>query len=149
MTELPSSHRIVQIRPFFLSLPPLPPPFWGGGSRAATIAYELVPVRFCGGNLVMLTQGKTPHLIKYVLQFVLRERRTLNVFDRTKVFRHPLTIFLTDWLHTLLGELVADARIVSKIGLSADNKTRDPRAVMMYLRKPFLPHVLKRSGGCY
>ncbi len=79
MTALQFAHKIVQIRFFFLSLP-LPPPFCGGGSRAATIAWEPSPVSFNAG---IDYKENLAHLVENVLQLVLRECRTFNILDGT------------------------------------------------------------------
>lgn len=48
------------------------------------------------------------YLIKDILQLVLCQGTALNIFHRTQLFRHPLTIFLPHWCHLLLCQFLFD-----------------------------------------
>ena len=85
------------------------------------------------------------NLIENILQLVLRQGTTFHILHRPQILRHPLPILLPDRLHTLLGQLIFHARIVTQICLSADDQARHARAVVVHFGEPFLTHVLE--GG--
>jgi len=84
-----------------------------------------------------------PHLIEHILQLELRQSRALNILDSAKILGHALAIFSPYRLHLLLAKLLAHLRIVTQIGLSANNETRYARAMVVDLREPFFPDVLE------
>ena len=88
------------------------------------------------------------YLVEYVLELVLRQRRALDVLDRTQIPRHSLSIFFPDGLHLLLGELFPYLWILSQVTLRANDQTWYARAMMVNLGKPLFPHVLERRGRC-
>lgn len=105
-------------------------------AEAAEIAQMTFPHRHAKGST---------YLIKHILELVLRQGTTLDVFHRAQLFGHPLAILLPHWLHLLLGQLVLDTRIVSQINLCTNNQAGNTRAVMMNLWEPLLANVFKRS----
>lgn len=83
------------------------------------------------------------HLVKHVLQLVLRQRTALDVLDRSQVLGHPLAVLLCDGAHLLLGEFFPHAAVVSQIGLGAHDEAGDARAVVVNLGEPLLADVLE------
>jgi hypothetical protein len=97
------------------------------------------------GFLWRRLEGCHDCLVKDILQLVLRESRAFDVFDSSQVLSHSLSVFLPNRGHLLLGEFLANGRILSQIGLCSNNQTGDARAVVVDFREPFLAHVLKRG----
>lgn len=123
--------------------------FLGGGSNAATIACKLLGQR---QKRSLPQWGPKPntkktHLIENVLQFVLCQGTALDVFDRSQLLGHALAILLPHRCHSLLGQLLLDARLVAQIGLGADDQARDAGAVVVHFGEPFLADVFERGGG--
>lgn len=87
--------------------------------------------------------GKEMYLIKDILQFVLCQSRTLDVFDSAEFFSHAVTIFLADRLHLLAGELIPHTSIVTQIGLGANNQAGNTGAVVVDFGEPLFANVLK------
>lgn len=85
------------------------------------------------------------NLVKNVLELVLRESRTLDVFHCAQLLGHTVSIFLANRLHLLAGKLLADRGIVAKIGLGAHDQAGDTGAVVVHLGEPLFAYVLK--GG--
>ena len=83
------------------------------------------------------------YLVKHILELVLRKRRALNIFHRTQIFRHTLSILLSHGLHSLLGKLIADLWVVSEIGLRTDDEAGYAGAVVVDFWEPLLAHVLE------
>ena len=109
-----------------------------GGSSAATIAWHDVSI-----VQTHFQQREQAYLVEHILQFELRESRTLNVLDGAKVLGHALAILFPHRLHLLLAKLLAHLRVIAQICLSANNEARDARAVVVDLREPLFPHVLE------
>jgi len=86
------------------------------------------------------------YLIKDVLQLVLCQSGTLDIFHSTKLLGHPVTILLTNGLHLLASKLLAHVRIVAQIGLGTNDEARDTGAVMVNFREPLFADVLERGG---
>jgi hypothetical protein len=84
-----------------------------------------------------------PHLIEHILQLELRKSRALDILDSAKILGHALAIFFSYRLHFLLTKLLAHLRVVTQIGLGANNETRHARAVVVDLGEPFFPDVLE------
>ena len=93
--------------------------------------------------MVIVVMGS--YLIKDVLQLVLCQSRTFNIFHCTQLLSHPVTILLADRLHFLASKLLAHTRILAQIGLGTNNQAGDTGAVMMDFREPLFANVLK--GG--
>lgn len=89
------------------------------------------------------------HLIEYVLQALLCERRTLNVLHGAEFSRKPLTRIGGNRSLLLSLQLLQDLGVISQINLRADDKARDSGAVVVHLGEPLLLNVLKRRGGSY
>ena len=87
------------------------------------------------------------NLVKNVLELVLRESRTLDVFHCAQLLGHTVSIFLADRLHLLAGKLLADRGIVAKIGLGAHDQAGDTGAVVVHLGEPLLANVLEGGRG--
>lgn len=85
------------------------------------------------------------YLIEDILQLVLCQSGTLDIFHCAEFLRHPITIFLANRLHLLASELVPNARIVAQISLRTDDQAGDTRAVMVDFGEPLFPDVLE--GG--
>lgn len=85
------------------------------------------------------------YLIKDILQLVLRQSRTFDIFDGSELLRHPVTVFFANGLHLLPGELLADARVIAQIGLGADDEAGNTGAVVMNFGEPLLANVLERG----
>lgn len=92
-------------------------------------------------------QKITTYLVKDILQFVLRQSRALNVLDSTELLCHAIAILLTDRLHLLAGELVADVGVIAQIGLGTDDQAGDTGAVVVYFGEPLLADVFEGGGG--
>lgn len=86
------------------------------------------------------------HLVKDVLELVLRQGRALDVLDSAQLLGHPLTILPPNGRHLLLAELVTHALVVAQIGLGADDEAGNTGAVVVDLGEPFLAHVLEGGG---
>ena len=86
------------------------------------------------------------YLIKDILQLVLSQGGTFDVFNSAEFLGHPVTVFLADGCHLLAGELFSDPRVIAQIGLCADNQAGHTRAVVVHLGEPLLPDVFKGGG---
>jgi hypothetical protein len=86
------------------------------------------------------------YLIKDILQLVLRQSGTLDIFHCAEFLGHAITVFLANGLHLLAGELIADICIVAQIGLCTDDQAGDTGAVVVDLGEPLFPNVLKGGG---
>ena len=86
------------------------------------------------------------YLIEYVLVLELCQGTALNVSDSTELLCHPFAHVLGHRLHLLLRKLLPYGLITSQIYLCADYEAWDTRTMMVDLREPLFPHVLKRSG---
>lgn len=121
----------------------------GTGSNAATIAFtgrnESVQRPIRKGAKRSVKRSRMTYLIEDVLQFVLSQGRTFDILDSSKFLGHSVPIFLSHWLHLLLGQFLTDTGFFSQIGLGADNQTGDSWAVVTNFGEPFLTDVLKRS----
>jgi hypothetical protein len=91
-------------------------------------------------------QGNT-HLIKNILQLILRQRRALHILNSTQLLRHPLAILPPNRAHLLLRQLIAHAGVVAQIGLGADDEAGDAWAVVVDFWEPLFAHVLEGGGG--
>lgn len=91
---------------------------------------------------------KGTYLVKYIFQLELRQGTALNVLNRAELLGHPLTVLLPDRRHLLLRKLLADAGVVSKIDLSADDEAGDAWAVVVDFGEPLLADVFEGGGGC-
>jgi hypothetical protein len=83
------------------------------------------------------------YLVKDILQLILCQGRTLDVFNSAKFLSHPVTVFLADGGHLLAGELVPHTGIIAQIGLSADDQAGNTGAVMVDFREPLFADVLE------
>jgi hypothetical protein len=92
-------------------------------------------------------QRRHDRLIEDILQLVLRQRRALHVLDRTKFLRHALAVLLPNGLHLRLRQLLAHLRVVTEIGLCADDQAGDAGAVVVDFGEPFLADVLEGGGA--
>jgi hypothetical protein len=86
------------------------------------------------------------YLVEHVLELVLRQRTALDVLDGAELPRHALAVLFPHGRHLLLCQLLPDARVVPQIHLRADDEARHARAVVVYLGKPLLAHVLEGGG---
>lgn len=91
------------------------------------------------------TTQKTTHLIKDILQPLLRQRRALNVLHRPQLPRKPLALLRGNGSLLLPRQLLDNLRIVPQIYLRPNDQAGNPRTVMMNLREPFLFYVFERS----
>ena len=83
------------------------------------------------------------YLVEDILQLILCQGRTLDVFNSAKFLSHPVTVFLADGGHLLAGELVPHTGIIAQIGLGADDQAGNTGAVMVDFREPLFADVLK------
>lgn len=83
------------------------------------------------------------YLIKDILQLILCQGRTLDVFNSAKFLSHPVTVFLADGGHLLAGELIPDSGIVAQIGLGTDNQAGNTGAVVVDFGEPLFADVLE------
>lgn len=93
-----------------------------------------------------ITSNQIAYLVKNILQLVLGQSRTLNIFNSAELLRHAVAVFFTNRLHLLPGELLPHAGVVAQIGLGADDKTGHTGAVVVHLREPLFADVLERGG---
>jgi hypothetical protein len=112
-----------------------------GGSSAATIAWHDVSI-----VQTHFQQREQAYLVEHILQFELRESRTLNVLDGAKVLGHALAILFPHRLHLLLAKLLAHLWVVAQICLGADDEARHTGAVVVDFGEPLLPDVLETGG---
>lgn len=117
----------------------------GGGSNAATMAWEDVSLRAAAS-----TKGIRPsrpvrasYLVKHILELVLSQSAAFDVLYGAELACHPLAVLLPHRRHLLVCQLLSDARVVPEINLGADYEARDARAVVAHLGEPLLPHVLE------
>ena len=89
---------------------------------------------------------KNTHLIKHILQLILRQRRALHILDSAQLFRHPLSILPPNRAHLLLIELLAHAGVIAEIGLRADDQAGHAGTVVVHLWEPLFAHVLEGGG---
>lgn len=113
-----------------------------GGSSAATMACHDIS-SYSNTNPAEREQA---YLVEHILQFELRESRTLHVLDGAKVLGHALAILFPHRLHFLLAKLLAHLWVVTQICLGADDETRHTGAVVVDLGEPLLPDVLETGG---
>ena len=92
---------------------------------------------------------KRTHLVKHVLQTLLRQSRAFNVLDCSKFSCKSLTLFNRDRPLLLPRQLFYYLRVIPKIDLCSNYKARNPRTVMMYFWEPLFLHVLKGGRGSY
>ncbi len=92
-------------------------------------------------------EKKATHLIKDILQLILRQRRALDILDGPQLLGHALPILLANRLHALLGQLLPHLRVFAQIDLGADDEAGHPGAVVVDFGEPFLAHVLEGGGG--
>jgi hypothetical protein len=92
--------------------------------------------------------GSGPYLVEDVFKFVLRQSRALDIFDCSKLSCHPLAVLALDRCHPLLCQLVFYRGVLPQIHLRADNQTRNPWTVVVYLGKPLFADVLEGCGRC-
>lgn len=124
-------------------LPLLPGVFLtGGGSRAATIAWDKVSLSKESFHAQARLQT---YLVKDVFQLELRQGRAFDIFDCSQLLGHFLPVLFLDRAHPLLLQLFLHPGFVAEIDLSAYNEARDSRAMVMYFREPLLPDVFE--GG--
>lgn len=83
------------------------------------------------------------YLIKDVLELILCQGRTLDVFNSAKFLSHPVTVLLADGGHLLTGELIPDSGIVAQIGLGTDDQAGNTRAVVVDFGEPLFADVLE------
>lgn len=83
------------------------------------------------------------YLIKDILELILCQGRTLDVFNSAKFFSHPVTVFLADGGHLLTGELIPDPSIVAQIGLGTDDQAGNTGAVVVDFGEPLFADVLE------
>lgn len=83
------------------------------------------------------------YLIKDILELILCQGRTLDVFNSAKFLSHPVTILLADGGHLLTGELIPDSSIVAQIGLGTDDQAGNTGAVVVDFGEPLFADVLK------
>jgi len=117
--------------------------FGAGGSSAATIA-----CRTCQQDGTHLTLSINAYLIEYILQLILRQCRTLHIFDCTQLSCHLLSILFPHRLHLLFRQLVLHCGVVPQIRLRSHYQAWHARAMVVDFRKPLLADVLERGWGC-
>ena len=113
-----------------------------GGSSAATMACHDIS-SYSNTNPAEREQA---YLVEHILQFELRESRTLHVLDGAKVLGHALAILFPHRLHLLLAKLLAHLWVIAQICLRADNEAGNTRAMVVDFREPLLPDVLETGG---
>ena len=94
---------------------------------------------------VALLERRVTHLIKDILEFVLRQGAALDVFDRAQIPRHPLAVLFPHRRHLLLGQLLDHLLVLAQVHLGADDQARHAGAVVVYLGEPLLADVLERG----
>jgi hypothetical protein len=121
---------------------------FGGGSSAATIACssQCCSVVSIEDDQNDADSGKSQitYLIEHVFEFILRQRRALDVLDSPELLGHSLPRFSRNRLHLLLGEFVPYAQVVSQVHLGADDKAWHAGTVVMHFREPLFADVFKR-----
>jgi hypothetical protein len=90
----------------------------------------------------------TTHLVKHILQPLLREGRALDVLDSAELLCEALTLFRANRTLPLPGELLNDLGVVSQVYLCTDDQAGDTGAMMVDLWEPLFLDVFKRSGRC-
>ena len=90
------------------------------------------------------SRASETHLVKDVLQTLLRQRRTLHILHRTQFPREAFSLLRSDGPLLLPLQFLQDLGVVPQIDLRADNEARDTGTVMVDLREPLLLDVLKR-----
>ena len=89
------------------------------------------------------------YLIKNILQLILGQGGTFDVFHGTQILGHTVTIFLANGLHLLTGELLANTGVIAQIGLGADDQAGNTGAMVMHLGEPFFANVFEGCGGSH
>jgi hypothetical protein len=87
------------------------------------------------------------YLVKDILQLVLRQSRALHIFNCTQVLGHAVAVLLPNRLHLLASELLPNTGVIAQIGLGADDQAGNTGAVVVDLREPLFPDVLKGGRG--
>ena len=88
-------------------------------------------------------ESELTHLIKNVLQSLLCQRRTFNVFDRSKFSCKPLALLRRDRSLLLPRQLLDDLGVVAQIYLRPNDQAGNTWTVVMHLREPFLFYVFE------
>lgn len=99
---------------------------------------------YCPVNSVQARDPHPTHLVKHVLQPLLRQSRALHVLHRSQFPCEPLTQLACDGSLLLSGKFLNHLAVVPQINLRANDEARHPRTVMMYLREPLFLDVFKR-----
>jgi hypothetical protein len=86
------------------------------------------------------------YLIEDILQLVLCQSGTLDIFHCAEFLGHAITVFFANRLHLLAGELIPNARIVAQISLGANDQAGDTGAMVVDFGEPLFPHVLEGGG---
>ena len=89
------------------------------------------------------------YLIKNILQLILGQGGTFDVFHGTQILGHTVTIFLANGLHLLTGELLANTGVIAQIGLGADDQAGNTGAMVVHLGEPFFANVFEGCGGSH
>jgi hypothetical protein len=85
------------------------------------------------------------YLVKDVLETLLRQRRTLDVLNRTELACETVTRLRRHRSLLLACKLVHYLRVVTQIDLGADYEARHTGAMVPDLGEPLLLDVLKRG----
>jgi len=100
-----------------------------------------------GINSVQDQQAQT-HLVKHVLQPLLRQCGALYIFDRPKLSREALSQLARYRSLLLSSQLLDHLAVVPQINLRPDDEARHAWTMMVYLWEPLLLDVFKgRRGG--
>ena len=113
------------------------------------MACEIPSARPFRGDGKANRRGSRTYLVENILELVLGQGRTLDIFNRSQLLGHAISIFFANGLHLLTGKLFANGGVVAKIGLRTDDEARDTGAVVVNLGEPFFANVLKGGGGSH
>lgn len=100
-----------------------------------------------GGSGSRRGRNSRTYLVKNILELVLSQGRALDIFNRSQLLGHAISVFFANGRHLLTGKLFAYGGIVAKIGLRADDEARDTGAVVVDFGKPLFADVLEGGGG--
>jgi hypothetical protein len=78
-------------------------------------------------------------LIEYTLQIPLRQRRALQVFDRSDLFRYSESLLIAHRLHLLRSQGIGGPSVVPKVELCADEDYGNVGGVVLDFWVPLGP----------
>jgi hypothetical protein len=91
----------------------------------------------------VISNAKNAHLIKHILQTLLRQSRTFDIFDSPEFSSEPFTLITSNWTLLLSSKFLYDLCVVPEIDLCPDDEARDAGTMVVDFWEPFFFDVFK------